>query len=77
MANEVEKVVEQALSLPELERLSLARRLLEDVEPEVNAEVDRAWEEEIVRRIAQIDAGTAVGRSWEEIKRDFDSRYAG
>jgi len=75
MAIEVEKVLEQALSLPQKERLSLARRLLESVEPEFDAEVERAWEEEIVKRIAQIDLGTAVGRSWEEVKGDFHSRF--
>jgi Putative addiction module component len=36
--------------------------------------VERAWEDEIIKRIEKIDSGTAVGRSWEEIKQDFDSR---
>jgi putative addiction module component (TIGR02574 family) len=71
MAIEAEKVLAQALSLPESERLSVARRLLESVE----IEVECAWEDEIVKRIAQIDAGTAVGRPWEEIKKDFHSRF--
>jgi putative addiction module component (TIGR02574 family) len=74
MTTELEKVVEQALSLPGLERLSLVRRILESVEPEANEEVERAWEDEIIKRIEKIDSGTAVGRSWEEIKQDFDSR---
>ena len=63
----------QALSLPGTERLSVARRLLESIEPEVDQEVERAWEEQIVERIARIDAGTATGRPWEEIKKEFDS----
>jgi putative addiction module component (TIGR02574 family) len=75
MTTELEKVVEQALSLPGLERLSLVRRILESVEPEANEEVGRAWEDEIIKRIEKIDSGTAVGRSCEEIKQDFDSRY--
>ncbi len=69
MATELEKVVEQALSLPGLERLSVARQILESVEPEVSEEVERAWEEEIIKRIHKIDSGTASGRSWEEIKK--------
>jgi putative addiction module component (TIGR02574 family) len=75
MATELEKVVEQALSLPGLERLSVARRILESVEPEASQEVERAWEEEIIKRVERIDSGTASGRSWEEIKNDFDSRF--
>jgi putative addiction module component (TIGR02574 family) len=75
MATELEKVVEQALSLPGLERLSVARRILESVEPQASDEVERAWEEEIVRRVEKIDSGTAKFRTWEEIKKDFDSRF--
>lgn len=71
MSTPEQKVLEQALLLPEVERLSVAQRLLESVEPEVG----RAWEEEIVRRIARIDAGTAAGRPWEEIKKDFDAQF--
>jgi len=48
---------------------------LESVEPEAKEEVERAWEEEIIRRVEKIDSGTASGRSWEEIKKDFDSRF--
>lgn len=75
MAAELEKVVEQALSLPGFERLSLARRILESVEPQASEEVERAWEEEIVKRVEKLDSGTAEFRPWEEIKKDFDSRF--
>ena len=75
MAAELERVVEQALSLPGLERLSVARRILESVEPEVSEEVERAWEEEIVKRVEKIDSGSAKFRSWEEVRKDFDSRF--
>ena len=75
MATELEKVVEQALSLPGPERLSVARRILESVEPQANEDVERAWEEEILKRVEKIDSGTAKFRPWEEIKKDFDSRF--
>jgi len=73
----LDKVVEEALSLSGAERLHLARRLLESVEPSADADAERLWEEEIERRIAQVDAGAAQGRPWEEIKKDFDSRFGG
>ena len=75
MATEMEKVVEQALSLPGQERLFVARRILESVEPEASEEVERAWEEEFIKRIEKIDSGSASARSWEEIKEDFDARF--
>jgi hypothetical protein len=44
---------------------------------EASEEVERAWEEEIIKRVEKIDSGTANGRSrsWEEIKKDFNSRF--
>ena len=75
MASPFENVTEQALSLSPPERLRLATELLQSVEPQGSEEIERAWEDEIQRRITEIDSGTAKGRSWDEIKRDFDSRY--
>jgi putative addiction module component (TIGR02574 family) len=76
MPSTFNSVAEQALSLRAEDRIRLATELLQSVEPEAGDEVERAWEQEILRRIAQIDSGDARGRSWDDIKRDFDSRYA-
>jgi len=75
MATPFENVAEQALSLTAAERLRLANELLESVQPGSNEEIKQAWEVEIQRRIREIDSGKAKGRSWDEIKREFDSRY--
>ena len=75
MPSAFETIANQALSLAPEERIRLANELLESVEPESSAEVEQAWEQEILRRIAEIDAGNARGRPWEDIKREFDSRY--
>ena len=75
MATPFENVAEQALSLTVPERLRLATELLESVEPNESEEIERAWEEEIQRRIAEMKAGNAKGRPWDDIKREFDSRY--
>ena len=75
MASLFENVAEQALSLSVRERLRLASELLESVEPRGDEEIERAWEQEIQRRIADIDSGKAKGRAWDDVKRDFDSRY--
>ena len=75
MPGTFEKVTEQALTLPGSERLRLARQLLESVQPEATEEIERAWEEEIERRIAKVDSGKAKGRPWAAIKKEFHSRY--
>lgn len=58
----LKKLEAEALELPPEERAELAQRLilsLEDDAEEDPAEVERAWEEEIRRRVAELDAGTA------------------
>ena len=53
----LDSVSKDALTLTAEERVALARRLLISVEPKPSPEVDAAWEKEIVRRIAEFDAG--------------------
>ena len=77
MANTYEALVQQALSLTARERLRLATELLDSVQGRAGPDIELAWEEEIRRRMAEVDAGTAKGRAWDEIKNDFNSRYGG
>ncbi len=52
----------EALELPIEERASLAHRLILSLDEDVaedQVEVERAWEDEIRRRVAEIEAGTA------------------
>ena len=61
MATPFENVAEQALSLSASERLRLATELLESIEPQRSDDIERAWEEEIQRRIADVDSGGVQG----------------
>ncbi|HRH86599.1 MAG TPA: addiction module protein [Rubrivivax sp.] len=54
----VEELSRKALSLSPEERVQLAEELLATVQ-EVDADVEAAWDEEIKRRVAEIDNGTA------------------
>ena len=58
MTTLVDELSQKALELPPEERIRLAERLLATVH-EVDAEVEAAWDEEIQRRLAEIDNGTA------------------
>jgi putative addiction module component (TIGR02574 family) len=52
----------EALELPSAERAQLTRSLLVSLDEETGedlAEVEHAWDAEIRRRIAELDAGTA------------------
>ena len=58
MSTLAEELSRKALALPPEERIWLAEELLATVQ-EVDAEVETAWDDEIKRRIAEIDSGTA------------------
>ncbi len=58
MSSLVEELSRKARALPAEDRVRLAEELLATVQ-EVDAGVEAAWEEEIRRRIAEIDSGTA------------------
>ena len=70
MGAALKEIEEQALRLPLKERGELAHRLIVslDGEPEDTPEaIAKAWDEEIARRVAEIDAGTATLVPHEEV----------
>ncbi|MBW7925756.1 MAG: addiction module protein [Burkholderiaceae bacterium] len=66
MLTPVEELTQKALSLSPEERVRLAEALLATVQ-EVDAEIEAAWEEEIKRRISEIENGTATLVHAEEV----------
>ena len=67
----------QALQLSLKERSELAHRLLVslDGEPEDTPEaIAQAWDEEIARRVAEIDAGTATLIPQEQVFEKLDAK---
>ncbi len=56
MPSLVEELSQKAQALPPEERVRLAEELLATVQ-EVDVDAEAAWEEEIRRRIAEIDSG--------------------
>ncbi len=51
------KVFEEALSLPSDERVSLVEKLLTSLNLPIQEEIDRLWVEEAERRVSQIERG--------------------
>jgi putative addiction module component (TIGR02574 family) len=58
MSDLVDELARKARALPPEERVRLAEELLATVH-EVDPEIEAAWDEEIKRRIAEIDSGKA------------------
>ncbi len=74
MTKKAESILQQALVLEESERAEIAGALLESLEPPPDAEVEKAWREEIRRRLAAVDSGSAELIPWEEVRDQLFAR---
>ncbi|MBI3183219.1 MAG: addiction module protein [Myxococcales bacterium] len=67
-------IFEEALGLPLHQRAGLARELLLSLEDEPLEDpkvVERAWAEEVERRLRQIDEGEANLYSWDSVQKEL------
>ena len=62
----VNELIDEAMKLPEGERLEVAERLFESLEGPPDPDAEQAWAVEIERRIKSIDSGKARFLSWEQ-----------
>ena len=69
LSREVSKILEQALTLSIEEQEALAESLISNLTGKVNQELFAAWDEEIKKRIADLDSGKAKTIPWEEVRR--------
>jgi len=68
MTPEVAKLLQQALSLSIEEQEALADSLISNLGGKVDEEVLAAWDEEIKKRIADLDSGRAKTVPWSEVR---------
>jgi len=75
VATNLEQIEALALALPIKQRGELAHRLIVSLDGEPDGtpeEIAQAWDEEIARRVAEIDAGTAVLIPQEDVFAEID-----
>jgi putative addiction module component (TIGR02574 family) len=63
----VEELSARAKTLPSQDRARLAEELLDSLHGDSDAEADSAWDLEIERRVAEIEAGTVKLVSAEDV----------
>jgi putative addiction module component (TIGR02574 family) len=68
MTPEVAKLLEQALSLSVEEQEALADSLISNLGGKVDEGVLAAWDEEIKKRIVDLEAGKAKTLPWTEVR---------
>jgi putative addiction module component (TIGR02574 family) len=69
MTPEVSKLLEQALSLSVEEQEALADSLISNLGGKVDEAVLAAWDDEVKKRIAELDSGRAKTVPWTEVRR--------
>jgi putative addiction module component (TIGR02574 family) len=73
----LDELTREATRLDEVDRFKLARVLLsmsdEPVEPQ--ADVDKAWENEIERRAEELRSGKVKAIPLEEVKRRMEAKF--
>lgn len=74
MMQQALELLQKALTLPEEERTALVRSLIESLEEVADQGAERAWDEEISRRIAELDSGRTKTVSWEEVRQRISAR---
>jgi putative addiction module component (TIGR02574 family) len=66
---EVSRLLEQALALSVEEQEALAESLISNLGGKVDEGVAAAWDDEIKRRIDELDSGKAKTIPWSEVRR--------
>jgi len=68
MTQRTAELLQKALSLSEEERAELAGSLLESLDTAAEEGAEVAWNQEIARRIADLDSGKAKTIPWDEVR---------
>jgi putative addiction module component (TIGR02574 family) len=69
VTQEADELLKKALTLPANERANLAGSLIDSLEETDETSAQDAWNDEIARRIEELDSGKAKTISWNEVRR--------
>ncbi len=69
MTQKSQVVLAEALKLPSNERAEVAEQLIASLDEAPDADVEEAWQEEVQRRLGQIERGEVNTIPWEEVQR--------
>ncbi len=70
----LQRLRSEALNLSEEERAELAHELVISLDGSRDPDVEEAWDKEILRRLAEVDSGTANVIDREEFRRRVRAR---
>jgi putative addiction module component (TIGR02574 family) len=68
-----DEILGHAMRQPETDRARIAEALIASLDSPTDEEVERAWQDELGRRMDEIDSGSVTCLPWEEVR---DRLYA-
>lgn len=77
MTMPIQDIEAEALQLPPAERGRLIDRLMQSLEPEPDdtpENIAKAWDEEVARRIDEMDAGLTESIPYEQVRAELRAR---
>jgi putative addiction module component (TIGR02574 family) len=77
MTKTAQALLADALRLDADARAALAAELLASLDGPADPEAETAWNAEIERRVAAIEAGTVRLESWDQVKRRIEKEILG
>lgn len=75
MTETAEQIRVKALELSDKDRAELAHLLLASLDEDVEEGVEAAWDEELDKRVREIDSGQATGRDAFEVLAEMRNKY--
>ncbi len=69
MTDKTQAILEEALKLSPTERADVAEQLIASLDEAPDTDVEQAWQEEIQRRLQQVERGEVKTIPWEEVQR--------
>jgi putative addiction module component (TIGR02574 family) len=76
VTEQASNLLQKALTLSEEERAELACSLIDSLDPTVDEGAASAWDQEIARRISDLDSGRAKTVPWEEVRGRLASKLS-
>jgi putative addiction module component (TIGR02574 family) len=67
MSTVIENLLTQALQMPSKDRALIAERLITSLDTEADWDVEVAWQQEVQKRIEQIEKGEVICIPWEQV----------
>jgi len=69
VTQEADELLKKALTLPAKDRATLAGSLIDSLDEMDESSAQTAWNDEIARRIEDLDSGKAKAIPWDEVRR--------